>query len=112
VTTYRTNAGPHDPRERLAELTDAWRRETSNVHVLVELALLEEELRELDGARKHFRALLLLRLDGTSLTQADVFCHLATIELLAGDVPKARAMAERALAADATHARAREILGR
>lgn len=109
--TYRTNAGAPNDRQRIEELKESLRRQP-NVQGTVDLALLLLEVGEIDEAQKHLRALLLQRLDDTSVTKADVFYHLATVHERQGDPAKARAMLERALAQDPDHVMARSLLSR
>ncbi|MGD8823348.1 MAG: tetratricopeptide repeat protein [Myxococcales bacterium] len=91
----------------------AFKIDLTNVAILRDLGKLTHATGDLDRAQKSFRALLLQKLEPDSgIHKADVYYYLGDIAAQQNDPRKAITMLERALAEDASHAQASELLGR
>ena len=89
----------------------AFKIDLTNVSILRDLGKLTHSMGDLDRAQKSFRALLLQKLDATSgIQKADVYYYLGDIAAKQDDKRKAVTMLERALAEDAGHEQASELL--
>jgi tetratricopeptide (TPR) repeat protein len=107
----RAFRGIGDKARALHELDAAYRIDLTNVGVLADLGLLAFEQGDLERAQKTFRGLLLQKLDRDApITKADVYYYLGDISRQQGDAPKAISMLERAIAEQASHERARQLL--
>ncbi|MCA9617373.1 MAG: hypothetical protein KC731_00030 [Myxococcales bacterium] len=104
----------------LEELESARKMDPGSITILYELGTLSLRLADADDGDKAehikragnaFRSLLLQRLDdGSPVTKADVFYHLARVSQIEGDKKKAKQMAERAVSNDKGHEKAAELL--
>lgn len=100
-----------DTAGALTQYDAAFKIDLTSVPILRDLGLLCYRTGDLDRAQKTFRALLLQRLDASSgISKADVYYYLADTLRQQNDIPKAINMAERALEADKSHARAAALL--
>jgi tetratricopeptide (TPR) repeat protein len=89
----------------------AFKIDLTNVSILRDLGKLTHSMGDLDRAQKSFRALLLQKLDASSgIQKADVYYYLGDIAAKQDDKRKAITMLERALAEDAGHEQASELL--
>jgi len=105
--------GMGDQAGAMASFDAAFKIDLTNVHILRDLGMLCHQLGDLDRAQKTFRALLLQKLDANSgITKADVYFFLGDISATQGDKAKAVSMVQRAVAEDANHERAQELLAR
>jgi tetratricopeptide (TPR) repeat protein len=95
----------------LAAYDAAFKIDLTNVAILRDLGKLTHAAGDLDRAQKSFRALLLQKLEPDSgIQKADVYFYLGDIAAKTDDARKAITMLERALAEDASHAQAAELL--
>jgi tetratricopeptide (TPR) repeat protein len=95
----------------LAAYDAAFKIDLTNVAILRDLGKLTHANGDLDRAQKSFRALLLQKLDPDSgIQKADVYYYLGDIAAKQDDTRKAITMLERALAEDASHEQASELL--
>ncbi len=100
-----------DAAGALAAYDAAFKIDLTNVAILRDLGKLTHGTGDLDRAQKSFRALLLQKLEPDSgIQKADVYYYLGDIAAKTDDPRKAITMLERALAEDATHAQAAELL--
>lgn len=91
----------------------AFKIDLTNVAILRDLGKLTHANGDLDRAQKSFRALLLQKLEPDSgIQKADVYYYLGDIAARQDDARKAITMLERALAEDAGHGQASELLTR
>jgi tetratricopeptide (TPR) repeat protein len=91
----------------------AFKIDLTNVAILRDLGKLTHATGDLDRAQKSFRALLLQKLEPDSgIEKADVYYYLGDIAARQDDPRKAITMLERALAEDAGHVQASELLTR
>jgi len=97
----------------LASYDAAFKIDLTNVAILRDLGKLTHANGDLDRAQKSFRALLLQKLEPDSgIQKADVYYYLGDIAAKQDDTRKAITMLERALAEDASHPQAAELLAR
>ncbi len=102
-----------DPVQALAAYDAAFKIDLTNVAILRDLGKLTHAQGDFDRAQKSFRALLLQKLDDSSaITKADVYYYLGDIAAGQDDLRKACTMLDRALAEDAGHVQAAELLKR
>ena len=102
-----------DTEGALAAYDAAFKIDLTNVAILRDLGKLTHAAGDLDRAQKSFRALLLQHLEPDSgIQKADVYYYLGDIAAKQDDARKAITMLERALAEDADHAQASELLSR
>jgi len=95
----------------LAAYEAAFKIDLTSVPILRDLGRLCYRSGDYDRAQKTFRALLLQKLDPTSgITKGDVYYYLGDISAKQGDTKKAISMLERALAEEAGHVQARQLL--
>ncbi len=107
----RAYLGDGDKTRALAELDQAFKIDPGSVPVLRDLGLLSIEIGDLERAQKTYRALLLQKLDNSSLiSKGEVFFHLGEISSRQGDRAKAVQMLERALENDPALATAKNLL--
>jgi tetratricopeptide (TPR) repeat protein len=100
-----------DAQGALASYDAAFKIDLTNVAILRDLGKLTHSTGDLDRAQKSFRALLLQKLEPDSgIQKADVYFYLGDIAAKTDDQRKAITMLERALAEDAGHAQASELL--
>jgi tetratricopeptide (TPR) repeat protein len=100
-----------DAEGALAAYDAAFKIDLTNVAILRDLGKLTHASGDLDRAQKSFRALLLQKLEPDSgIQKADVYFYLGDIAAKTDDTRKAITMLERALAEDASHAQAAELL--
>jgi len=100
-----------DADAALAAYDAAFKIDLTNVAILRDLGRLTHAHGDLDRAQKSFRALLLQKLEPDSgIQKADVYYYLGDIAVKQDDPRKAITMLERALAEDASHAQASELL--
>ena len=100
-----------DAQGALAAYDAAFKIDLTNVAILRDLGKLTHASGDLDRAQKSFRALLLQKLEPDSgIQKADVYFYLGDIAAKTDDKRKAITMLERALAEDAGHAQASELL--
>ncbi|MGB5365460.1 MAG: hypothetical protein WBN14_04285, partial [Polyangiales bacterium] len=100
-----------DAEGALAAYDAAFKIDLTNVAILRDLGKLTHSAGDLDRAQKSFRALLLQKLEPDSgIQKADVYFYLGDIAAKTDDSRKAITMLERALAEDAGHAQAAELL--
>ena len=100
-----------DSAGALAAYDAAFKIDLTNVAILRDLGMLTHANGDLDRAQKSFRALLLQKLEPDSgIQKADVYYYLGDIAAKQDDSRKAITMLERALAEDAGHAQAAELL--
>ncbi len=100
-----------DAEGALAAYDAAFKIDLSNVSILRDLGKLTHAQGDLDRAQKSFRALLLQKLEPSSgIQKADVYYYLGDIAARQGDKRKAIAMLERALAENAGHDQASQLL--
>ncbi len=106
-------AASGDAAGALAAYDAAFKIDLTNVAILRDLGKLTHAHGDLDRAQKSFRALLLQKLEPDSgIQKADVYYYLGDIAAKQDDARKAITMLERALAEDASHAQAAELLAR
>jgi tetratricopeptide (TPR) repeat protein len=106
-------AGAGDAAGALEAYDAAFKIDLTNVAILRDLGKLTHATGDLDRAQKSFRALLLQKLEPDSgIQKADVYYFLGDIAAQQNDPRKAITMLERALAEDAGHAQASELLAR
>ena len=104
-------AATGDAAGALAAYDAAFKIDLTNVAILRDLGKLTHASGDLDRAQKSFRALLLQKLEPESgIQKADVYYYLGDIAAKQDDARKAITMLERALAEDASHAQAAELL--
>ena len=104
-------AATGDAAGALAAYDAAFKIDLTNVAILRDLGKLTHANGDLDRAQKSFRALLLQKLEPESgIQKADVYYYLGDIAAKQDDARKAITMLERALAEDASHAQAAELL--
>jgi tetratricopeptide (TPR) repeat protein len=104
-------AGMGDADGALRAYDAAFKIDLTNVAILRDLGRLTHETGDLDRAQKSFRALLLQKLEPDSgIQKADVYYYLGDIAAKQDDLRKAITMLERALAENAGHAQASELL--
>jgi tetratricopeptide (TPR) repeat protein len=100
-----------DAEGALAAYDAAFKIDLTNVAILRDLGKLTHASGDLDRAQKSFRALLLQKLDpDCGIQKADVYYYLGDIAAKQDDTRKAITMLERALAEDASHEQASELL--
>ena len=100
-----------DANGALAAYDAAFKIDLTNVAILRDLGKLTHATGDLDRAQKSFRALLLQKLEPDSgIQKADVYFYLGDIAAKTDDPRKAITMLERALAEDASHAQAADLL--
>jgi tetratricopeptide (TPR) repeat protein len=100
-----------DAEGALAAYDAAFKIDLTNVAILRDLGKLTHANGDLGRAQKSFRALLLQKLDPDSgIQKADVYYYLGDIAAKQDDARKAITMLERALAEDASHEQAAELL--
>ena len=103
--------GMGDAAGALQAFDAGFKIDLSNVAILRDLGKLTHANGDLDRAQKSFRALLLQKLEPDSgIQKADVYYYLGDIAAKQDDERKAINMLERALAEDAGHVHARELL--
>ena len=104
-------AGMGDAAGALQAYDAAFKIDLTNVAILRDLGKLTHANGDLDRAQKSFRALLLQKLEpDCGIQKADVYYYLGDIAAKQDDSRKAITMLERALAEDATHEQASELL--
>jgi tetratricopeptide (TPR) repeat protein len=104
-------SGMGDAAGALQAYDAAFKIDLTNVAILRDLGKLTHANGDLDRAQKSFRALLLQKLEPDSgIQKADVYYYLGDIAAKQGDPRKAITMLERALAEDASHEQASELL--
>ena len=100
-----------DAEGALAAYDTAFKIDLTNVAILRDLGKLTHARGDLDRAQKSFRALLLQKLDPASgIQKADVYYYLGDIAARQDNKRKAITMLERALAEDAGHDQASQLL--
>jgi golgin subfamily B member 1 len=100
-----------DVEGALAAYDAAFKIDLTNVAILRDLGKLTHATGDLDRAQKSFRALLLQKLEPDSgIQKADVYYYLGDIAAKQDDPRKAITMLERALAEDAGHEQALQLL--
>jgi tetratricopeptide (TPR) repeat protein len=100
-----------DSAGALVEYDAAFKIDLTSVAILRDLGKLTHASGDLDRAQKSFRALLLQKLEPDSgIQKADVYYYLGDIASKQDDGRKAITMLERALAEDASHEQAAELL--
>ena len=104
-------AATGDAAGALAAYDAAFKIDLTNVAILRDLGTLTHANGDLDRAQKSFRALLLQKLEPDSgIQKADVYYYLGDIAAKQDDTRKAITMLERALAEDASHEQAAQLL--
>ncbi len=108
------------PAAAMKELENARKMDPGSVSILFALGTLslraaesddDDKAQHLKRSANSFRSLLLQRLGKDSLvSKPDVFYHLARVSQLEGDNKKAKQMAERALAGDKGHEKAKALI--
>lgn len=107
----RALEGKGDTSGALQAYDAAFKVDLTNVHILRDLGRLCYAEGDYDRAQKTFRALLLQKLDSSAgISKGDVYFYLGDISVKQGDTKKAMSMLERALAEEAGHAKATELL--
>lgn len=100
-----------DTQGALTHYDSAFKIDLTSVPVLRDLGRLCHNQGDFDRAQKTFRALLLQKLDGAAgISKADVYFYLGDISAKQGDKAKAISMLERAVAEQADHALAKQLL--
>ncbi|MDH3727317.1 MAG: tetratricopeptide repeat protein, partial [Myxococcales bacterium] len=100
-----------DAEGALAAYDAAFKVDLTNVRILRDLGKLTLAQGDLGRAQKSFRALLLQKLEPSSgIRKADVYYYLGDIAARQDDKRKAITMLERALAEDASHDQASQLL--
>lgn len=100
-----------DAEGALTAYDTAFKIDLANVGILRDLGKLTHAQGDLDRAQKSFRALLLQKLEPSAgIQKADVYYYLGDIASRQDDKRKAMAMLERALAEDAGHDQASQLL--
>jgi tetratricopeptide (TPR) repeat protein len=100
-----------DAAGALSAYDAAFKIDLTNVAILRDLGKLTHANGDLDRAQKSFRALLLQKLEPDSgIQKADVYYYLGDIAAKQDDARKAVTMLERALAEDASHDQAAQLL--
>ena len=104
-------AASGDAAGALSAYDAAFKIDLTNVAILRDLGKLTHANGDLDRAQKSFRALLLQKLEPDSgIQKADVYYYLGDIAAKQDDARKAVTMLERALAEDASHDQAAQLL--
>jgi predicted Zn-dependent protease len=109
---YRIEAKGGNLSEAIEALAKAFDNQPQNGSLALELGQLAIDLDEHEIAQRAFRAVTLLKPDGSISTRdrAIAYYHLGSIAARAGDARRAKLMLEKSLAEDATLDAARDLL--
>ncbi|NUO51310.1 MAG: hypothetical protein HOV80_20840, partial [Polyangiaceae bacterium] len=115
-TLYRVEARDGNLSEALAALTKAFDNQPQNGGIALELGQLAVDLDDHDIAQRAFRAVTLMKVDGssgvTTQDRAIAYFQLGSLAVRQGDQRRAKLMLDKALAEDPMLSEARELLAR
>ena len=111
---YRVEAKGGNLSDAIEALGKAFDNQPQNGSLALELGLLAVDLDEQDIAQRAFRAVTLLKPDGSISTRdrAIAYFHLGSIAVKAGDARRAKLMLEKSLAEDSSLIEARDLIAR
>lgn len=115
-TLYRVEARDGNLTEAMAALSKAFDNQPQNGGIALELGQLALDLDDQDVAQRAFRAVTLMKVDGSSgVTTQDralAYFQLGSLAVRQGDNRRAKLMLDKSLAEDPSLAEARELLAR